>query len=137
MSEISIFRKDVIVRWYFIFVHRLESLFSAQVKEDPSLFPDLVDLKSVRSARSGKGARGSASLPMFVLTPSENGFFLTSNCFPNFCLPFRKSFSEKFDNFRYEISGNLRIEDILIFSVKIVEVPKNVHQNKLANFGQP
>ena len=37
--------------------------------------------------------------PMFILTPIVSNFFLT----------FGKSFSEKFDKFRCEISGNLII----------------------------
>ena len=40
-----------------------------------------------------------------------------------------KQFSEKFDNFRSEISGNLRIKQMLVFSVKNAEIPENFHQN--------
>ena len=50
--------------------------------------------------------------------------FLTSSNFS------RKK-SEKINNIRCEISGNLKILDILIVSVKIkfAEIPENVHQN--------
>ena len=46
---------------------------------------------------------------MFFLTPSQNGFSSNSNFFLFVFLTFRESFSEKFDNFRCEISGYWRI----------------------------
>ena len=52
---------------------------------------------------------------IFLLTPSQNGFFLTSNFFPTsnlFLLTFRKQFSEKFNNSRCDMSHLRKFENL-------------------------
>ena len=70
----------------------------------------------VRGQDDGLGLRDELRVPLelrrrlcFFLTPSWNGFFLTSKLLSNFFLISPKPFCENFKNVRCEIPGNLRI----------------------------